>query len=411
MKRLLLTLTGVLVMMTVFAQDLSVRASKGYTLKPDAPAIGATSYTWYEDGKPLLDSNSDSYTIEAGTRVPGTYAYVRKASNAECPGGVASNTFIVRVCTNQEQGNCTYTETAPVSTFANFHNTSVYNSSTTYTSLTDERDNKVYPVVKINNRWIMARNLNYQGTNGATTLTWQAESKSPSTVSGSGSATIGSFWCPGKDGTTSSARANCDVWGALYSWETAMMVDGSYTSNAHNSGGWSEPSSYGSSTGTGNTQNHARSDRGICPEHWHVPTDGEWGDLLNAMEPNTQNRNHNSNYDAWIGAVAGSYSKSTCVCGAATYCDTDNGTTAVTSWYGTSSTAGSDEYGFRVLPSGIRANNGSNFSNRGSYAYFWSSSAYDGSRAWYRAFTYREARVDRYYYRRSYGFSVRCIRD
>jgi uncharacterized protein (TIGR02145 family) len=324
--------------------------------------------------------------------------------------------------TNQDQGNCSYTEPAVVGTFANFHETDVYknsNSSSTYASvgLTDERDNKNYPVVKLGGRWIMARNLNYQGTSGANTLTWRAESKSPSIVSGSGSATIGSFWCPGKNSTTSSDRKNCDVWGALYSWETAMMVDGKWTSSAHSSSSWSEPSSYGSSTVTANTQNHARSDaggvtggRGICPPNWHVPTDGEWGDLLNAIETGT--KEHNSKTGS-IGAYAGEYCKSACNCSSATYCDTDNGVDAVTSWYGgTSSKPGSDSFAFRVLPAGYRTYNGASLNYRGAEALFWSSTASAGHSAWFRQLSFDQATVYRYFgYYRSHGFSVRCIRD
>jgi hypothetical protein len=80
------------------AQDLTVCEGKGYTLNSTAaaPPFGATSYTWYEDGEPLPDSNSASYSITEG-REEGEDAYVRVASNEACPEGVASNTFTVRV--------------------------------------------------------------------------------------------------------------------------------------------------------------------------------------------------------------------------------------------------------------------------------------------------------------------------
>ena len=72
---------------------------------------------------------------------------------------------------------------------------------------------------------------------------------------------------------------------------------------------------------------------------------------------------------------------------------------------------GADDYGFRVLPAGRRYYDGSNFNNRGHNAFFWSSSARDGSHAWCRYFYYGYARVYRVYDNRSLGFSVRCIRD
>jgi hypothetical protein len=102
MKKLLLALTGVLMMMTtLLAQapvDLSVCAGKGYTLTSAADASGTSevSYQWYEDGKPLADKNEASLTIPAG-KAAGTYAYWRMAANDDCPTGVPSNTFIVRV--------------------------------------------------------------------------------------------------------------------------------------------------------------------------------------------------------------------------------------------------------------------------------------------------------------------------
>ena len=72
---------------------------------------------------------------------------------------------------------------------------------------------------------------------------------------------------------------------------------------------------------------------------------------------------------------------------------------------------GTDEFGFRVLPAGRRHHDGSYFNPRGYYAYFWSSSAYNSSNAWYRNFYYSHAQVTRNTNTRSYGFSVRCVRD
>jgi hypothetical protein len=96
----------------LFGQDLSVCYGKGYTLTStaDAPAIGATSYTWVEDGDLLTGENEASLTIVGG-RTEGDYAYVRVAANAECPDGVASNTFTVRVYPAFSPGSITTTST------------------------------------------------------------------------------------------------------------------------------------------------------------------------------------------------------------------------------------------------------------------------------------------------------------
>jgi hypothetical protein len=81
---------------TAVAQDLEVCVSKGYTLTNVKPAVGAEpiTYAWFENGSPI-GSNSASYTIAAGAKEPGDYAYVRVAANAACT--LSSNTYTVRV--------------------------------------------------------------------------------------------------------------------------------------------------------------------------------------------------------------------------------------------------------------------------------------------------------------------------
>jgi uncharacterized protein (TIGR02145 family) len=308
----------------------------------------------------------------------------------------------------QPQGSCTYTEPAVVGTFANFDKNY---SAATYVSLTDKRDNKNYPVVKIGSRWIMARNLNYQKD-----LYFNANSNQANgsgfTSASNGTPAIGSFWCPGAHGVMTSTLAACEVWGALYTWETAMMVDGKWTSSMKSSSSWSEPSSYDTNTGSANTQNHARSDagavtggRGICPPNWHVPTDGEWGDILDVMETGTKSHNTGIN---WRGTDAGTRAKSKCTCPLAARCDTDPD---VTSWHG-GSDVGTDFYAFRVQPNGSPSYGpGGSFGYRGTNGYTWSSSVANPTDAWVREFDYNQTGTYRNYTARSLGYFVRCIRD
>jgi uncharacterized protein (TIGR02145 family) len=248
-------------------------------------------------------------------------------------------------------------------------------------------------------RWMMARSLNYQKD-----LVWRANSNSPSTVTGSNLALIGSFWCPGVSITTSSSLTTCDVYGALYSWETAMSLDGY--------GAWLETSTSSYSTGAANTANakinQGRKERGtaviggrgICPPNWHVPTDNEWGLFFDAVEGSGSSHT-NASGNGWFGKDAGKLSKSAC---------TGTATDAAALW-SNNTNRGTDKYGFRGLPAGSRYPDGSRFNYRGIDVNFWSSSVYDGANAWYRAFYYTEARVYHYANPRSYGFSVRCIRD
>jgi hypothetical protein len=99
MKRFLLTLAGISMMMTALAQapSLQVCMDRGYTLTSESEATGAAAgtYTWYEDGTPVDNSNTASLTIAAGTRAAGVYEYVRMAGSVECE--VSSNTFTVTV--------------------------------------------------------------------------------------------------------------------------------------------------------------------------------------------------------------------------------------------------------------------------------------------------------------------------
>jgi uncharacterized protein (TIGR02145 family) len=292
-----------------------------------------------------------------------------------------------------------------VGTFAAFTD-----NSSTYVTLTDERDGKVYPVVKIANRWIMARNLNYQEG-----LTWQANADQPSNTMGQNLDLIGHFWCPGgsSDETPTSTRASCDVWGAMYSWETAMSFDGK--------GGWTEsPSTYnsGAANSAAAKANHGRTasgsgrgGRGICPLNWHVPTEHEWGIILDGMESGGGTAHQNASGAGATGADAGTRGKSKCTVA-------DNGTAGgtyvsdtQTNWYYNSGTLGTDDYGFRVLPSGFRGDNGISFNSRGYVTFIWSSSLRGETDAWCRGFAYQSNPVFRQFYVRSSGLPVRCIRN
>jgi uncharacterized protein (TIGR02145 family) len=185
-------------------------------------------------------------------------------------------------------------------------------------------------------------------------------------------------------------------------------------------GSWSEVAKYntGAANATNSKFNHGRTangsstgGRGICPPNWHVPTDFEWGVILDGMESGGGTAHQTASSTGWIGTDAGSRGKAACTVD-------DNSTSGNTyvndtqaNWYYNSSTLGTDYYGFRVLPAGYRYYSGSSFNYRGNYAYFWSSSAYSSTNAWNRYFYYLYATVYRSYNSRSYGFSVRCVRD
>jgi uncharacterized protein (TIGR02145 family) len=352
--------------------------------------------------------NANTYTISGTPTEIGTFSCTITAAHTNGCTATDTYTLVVIEGINQLQGSCAFMQPPVVRTFASFDKNY---SGGTYVTLTDERDNKNYTVVKIAGRWVMAQNLNYQKD-----LTWQANSADPSTGSGSNPALIGHFWCPGGYSSTTgiSTLESCDVWGALYSWETAMSLDGL--------GSWSSDAITSYCTGAANSDNcklnwgrtasgSGSGGRGICPPNWHVPTDFEWGVILDGMESSGGTTHQTTSIsNTGVGTDAGKRGKSSCTCPT----NVSSGSSCVddtqANWY-YHTNSGTDNYGFRILPAGYRANNGLDFNVRGHYAYFWSSSANSSADARYRLFDYSNTSVFWRNTSRSVGFSVRCIHD
>ncbi|MDR3183889.1 MAG: hypothetical protein LBT49_00575 [Prevotellaceae bacterium] len=389
-------------------QSMVVAEWSSFTIKSVAAATsgsgGTVAYQWLENGAPVPGATDAAFFCGMG-RAAGDYEYVRLAKTPDCGNAwMESNVFTVHV-------QCR----APL-TFASFALCGGEREGSSW-MLTDERDGKQYRVVLIDTFLVMAENLNYQGT-AAAPLVWNQNSKEANgkpfdASAANGVPAIGSFWCPATHGATlTSSSATCNVYGALYTWETAMALDGLGT--------WTELATY--NTGAANEANskfnHGRTapagtgagGRGICPERWHVPTEFEWGVLFDAMEGGGSGTIHQTAPGIGVryGIDAGAKAKSTgtCASGAGT-CATD--TDAKWDFYG-QSVAGADLYGFRVLPTGSRTVSGT-FTNRGGAAFFWSSSVYSSTNAWIRYFSCLHIAVSRGYQLRSYGSTVRCIRD
>jgi len=113
--------------------------------------------------------------------------------------------------------------------------------------------------------------------------------------------------------------------------------------------------------------------RNVCPTGWHLPSDAEWTQLTD-----------------FVGSNPGTKLK------------------AKSGW--NSNGNGNDDYGFSALPGGYRNYNG-NFYDVGNSGNWWSSTEYDTNDAWIRSMYYFNSKVSRYYYKKSWGFSVRCLRD
>jgi uncharacterized protein (TIGR02145 family) len=150
-----------------------------------------------------------------------------------------------------------------------------------------------------------AQNLNYTKDLVYNKYAYEANGKQ-FTSSENGVPAIGSYWCPPQywvNGVAtapvaSGTEADCNTYGALYTWETEMMADGKYADEAKTSSAWDEswvsgkyfPSGAPGSTANADT-NNARGavtvkngGRGICPMGWHIPADREWAAMLDKVE-------------------------------------------------------------------------------------------------------------------------------
>ena len=159
----------------------------------------------------------------------------------------------------------------------------------------------------------------------------------------------------------SNLDSNCDTYGRLYNWATAMgfesSCNSSYCSSQINS-----------------------PHRGICPSGWHIPSDADWTTL--------------TNYADYAGSSAGTKLK------------------AESGWndYDGASGNGTDAFGFSALPGGVDYSSGS-FYDVGDLGIWWSATEYDAIDAYGRYMGYGYAGVSRRSYYKSYLYSVRCVQD
>ena len=130
--------------------------------------------------------------------------------------------------------------------------------------------------------------------------------------------------------------------------------------------------------------------RKLCPTGWHVPTDTEWTNLIQFIDPTAS------------AAAKGVQSTSAGVKLKSTS----------TLWnVATPPTPGTDNYSFTALPGGYRVDDGS-FSTIGDNAVFWSANEFVGGFAWYRDMYAGFDDLGRDNNNlKSVGASVRCLRD
>ncbi len=115
--------------------------------------------------------------------------------------------------------------------------------------------------------------------------------------------------------------------------------------------------------------------RGLAPKGTHMPTDNEWTILTDNLGGESQ---------------AGTKMKST------------------TGWKNNGN--GTNTIGFAGLPGGYRDING-DFSFVGAYGNWWTSSGFNANATWSRSVEDFNSSVNRRYYYKQNGFSVRCVKD
>ncbi len=170
----------------------------------------------------------------------------------------------------------------------------------------------------------------------------------------------------------------CNLYGGLYTW--AVLMNGAASSNNSPSGV-----------------------QGICPTGWHVPSDAEWTQLVDYVV--AQGYANNASNPNGSGNALKSCRQVNSLLGG------NCNTTAHPRWEATSSTGGFDKFGFSAFPGGKYKNIGSTFYSIGSYGYWWSSTETSSATAYNRYMRYDSGRVYPDYNGKSYGFSVRCLRD
>ena len=147
--------------------------------------------------------------------------------------------------------------------------------------------------------------------------------------------------------------ANCDKYGRLYTWAAAMDSAGKWSDNAKG-------------CGNGKICVPKYPVRGVCPDGWHVPSYGEWETLRVAVGGELDST------IVWNSGIASEY-----------------------------------DYGFSVPLAGVKNVDGK-YSYEGKSAFFWTSTEQNKRDA---TTYYFHGRGGEDYFVKSFGYSVRCVKD
>lgn len=126
--------------------------------------------------------------------------------------------------------------------------------------------------------------------------------------------------------------------------------------------------------------------RNVCPTDWHVPSDYEWSELINYLDPSADGGNSSN--------IAGRKLKS-----------------IGNQFWGNANDA-TNESGFSGFPGGYRYKDGSSFNFNGAYGYWWTSTPFVSfSYSSYVRTMTSSSSISRSYMNEEFGLSVRCIKN
>jgi uncharacterized protein (TIGR02145 family) len=245
-----------------------------------------------------------------------------------------------------------------VKAYATYSGGTVYGDLKTFTTSsftcgnsTTDYDGNSYNTVQIGQQCWMKENLR---------TTHYADGTVISDGGSSGSWTIGHYYNYSSSSIVLSSR------GYLYNWLAVMH--GAESSSANPSGV-----------------------QGICPDGWHVPSDAEWTQLEDYVGSQSQYCCSNStNFIAKALASNSGWSTSSWTCAVGNDQTSNNAT------------------GFSAVPAGCFL---SSFCYVGNCASFWSSTQYSSEAAYSRSLWYDVSQVNWNGESKSFGRSVRCLRD
>ena len=173
--------------------------------------------------------------------------------------------------------------------------------------------------------------------------------------------TSANFYYPNND------SSKVSTYGCLYSWNVAMH-------------------------GASSSPTVPSGVQGICPVGWHVPSNGEWYQLTYYVS--SQEEYLCSPNTSYIGKALAS---------------TTGWAISNTNCHVGKKPADNNATGFSVLPAGYYYYG--ELKNFGSQAYFWSSTESNAGAAYERQIFYNGTGMGKVSYNKSYGYSVRCLRN